>query len=68
MSLRRIPQNEEDENLEKLVDISHNRWAEGCLHLEMLESCIHLLHCLSALITEPISDEMIEPDAATSIR
>lgn len=39
----------------------------GCPHLEMVETCIYLLHCLSELITEPISDEMIEPDAVSAI-
>jgi len=54
--------------MNKLVDISCNRWAGSCPHLETLEAYIHLLHCLSALITEPIREEMMEPDAATGMR
>lgn len=67
LSQRRIPQNQENEKLNELVDIAHNRRAGSCPHLEMLESCIHLLHCLSELITEPISDEMTEPDPVSAI-
>lgn len=66
LPLRRLPW-KEDEKWNMLVATSSNRWAGSCPHLEILEACSYLLHCLSALIMGPISDEMIKPDAATGI-